>query len=251
MSHWQTLSEEIQQWQQPIPFWWRDDDAIEDSDALQQMLAMAKRFQIPVHLAVIPQRLKHSLNCIKELQHKSDCYVLQHGFDHTSYASPEQRKIELGGTQSITQLTDKLLQGRQILADNFESQYLDILVPPWNRISEELSEKLPAIGYKQLSVLASPKLKETDFLVNVHIDIINWKERAFAGEEIVIEKIRQYLAHSRTQNLKNFKPCGIMTHHLDHDPQCWQFLDKFFTFCQQHSQLQWLSGEDLFPNSTA
>ena len=249
MSHWQALSEEIKQWQQAIPFWWRDDDAIENSQALQQMLALAKRYQIPVHLAVIPQRLKQSLNCIKHVQHKQDCYVLQHGFDHTSYAMPEQRKIELGGTQSIAQLTDNLQQGRQLLTDTFADQYLDILVPPWNRISDELSEKLPEIGYKQLSVLASPKLQETDFLVNVHIDIINWKTRTFAGEEIVVEKIRQYLATARTQDLKNFKPCGVMTHHLDHDLECWQFLDKFFTFCQQHSQLQWLSGESLYLNA--
>ncbi len=246
MSHWQALSEEIKQWQQPIPFWWRDDDATEDSAALQKMLAMAKQYQIPVHLAVIPQHLKESLDCIKQVQHRHDCYVLQHGFDHTSYALPEQRKIELGGTQTLVQLSDKLKRGRQLLSSQFGDQFLDILVPPWNRISDELAQELPKLGYRQLSVLASPKVAETDFLFNVHIDIINWKQREFAGEAIVVEKIRQYLAHSRTENLNAFKPCGIMTHHLDHDLQCWQFLDKFFTFCQRHSQLQWLSGEALY-----
>lgn len=246
MSSWQALSEEIKQWQQPIPFWWRDDDAIADSQALQRMLALANNHNIPVHLAVIPHLLEPSLSCIKQPQHISDCYVLQHGYDHTSYALPEQRKIELGGSQSVATLIDKLARGRALLTSTFGDQYLDILVPPWNRISDQLVNELPQIGYRQLSVLASPKLQETDFLVNVHIDIIDWKARSFAGEQQVLDKITQCLQHARINAPDKIKPFGLMTHHLDHDSQCWQFLEQFFTFCKGHSQLQWVSGNALY-----
>lgn len=246
MSSWQALSSEIEQWQQPIQLWWRDDDATANSQALQRMLKLAHQYQVPVHLAVIPQLLEPSLDIIKQPQHRADCYVLQHGYDHKSYALAEQRKIELGGSQSVTTLTAKLSGARESLAAHFGTQYIDILVPPWNRISPALAEHLPEIGYRQLSVLASPKVVETDFLVNVHIDIIDWKQRSFAGESIVLEKIRQYLYRTRTTNLDSAKPCGIMTHHLDHDEQCWAFIEQFLVFCQQHSNIQWLSGSALY-----
>jgi len=245
MDIWQKFENELTQWQQPIKFWWRDDDAIADSAPLQTMLAMAHQYAISVHLAVIPNKLQDSLNVIKQAPHKAVSFVLQHGVEHSSFALPDQRKIELGGSQNPKQLVDNLALGRQRLQQVFNEQYLDILVPPWNRISDDIVPALPGIGYQQLSVLGSAKLEDTDFHLNVHIDIINWKQRVFAGEEVILNNIIEHLHNKRTGIDKSLKPCGLMTHHLDHDQQCWQFLTKFFSVCQQHSNIQWLSGNEL------
>ncbi len=247
MSSWQLLSAEILQWQQPVQFWWRDDDAIANTPALQQMLKLAQEYSIAVHLAVIPAALETSLNTLKSVANKPYSYVLQHGFEHKSYALPKQRKIELGGTQNSQLLLQKLQRGNHLLAAVFDRQYLNILVPPWNRIADDLALLLPDNGYRKLSILGTAKQRDQDFQLNVHIDIINWKQRAFAGETVVLDKIIAHLRDKRLNpNIGSTKPCGLMTHHLDHDPQCWHFLQKFFTFCQQYPQIEWLSGQELF-----
>lgn len=256
MSTWSLLAEELALWPESVPFWWRDDDAIADSAALQKMLAIAKQNSAPVHLAVIPANLQDSLAIIKAPEHLAHCFVLQHGFDHQSYALAGQRKIELGGSQAkepqLTKLLANLAAGHRLLQTHFTSQYLPILVPPWNRVESPITEHLSHLGYQQLSVLASNKLKETRFHLNVHIDIIDWKQRQFAGEAQVLSKIISSLAALRiqaeqdgTQKGEPVKPCGLMTHHLDHDEECWAFLTRFFAFCQQQGKVVWLSGPAL------
>ncbi|MEH6446319.1 MAG: polysaccharide deacetylase family protein [Oceanospirillaceae bacterium] len=246
MSSWQILAEEIQQWQSPIPFWWRDDDAVANTGALQKMLAIADKFAIPVHLAVIPNALEDSLQNITLAAQKPNCYVLQHGFEHHSFALQGQRKIELGGSQEINVIQSNLSDGRKRLQAAFADQYLDILVPPWNRISDEIAAKLPDIGYQKLSILGGAKVEESEFLLNVHIDIINWKQRCFAGEALILAKITAHLRELRLKQQTPLKPCGLMTHHLDHDFACWQFIEQFFSFCQNHPQIRWISGDALY-----
>ncbi|MDX2320192.1 MAG: hypothetical protein QNK26_06275 [Moritella sp.] len=246
MSNWQMLAEEIQQWSSPVQFWWRDDDAVANSGALQRLLMLAAQFQIPVHLAVIPESLQASLSVINKVQHSANCYVLQHGYDHRSYALEGQRKIELGGSQDIPSLLKKLALGQQLLKSRFGEQYLNILVPPWNRIADEVASQLPAMDYTQLSVLGSKKQAESDFNLNVHIDIIDWKQRCFAGEDAILTKIISHLREQRLAGLdRNIKPCGFMTHHLDHDLNSWLFISQFFQFCQQQENVEWLSGQQL------
>jgi hypothetical protein len=253
MSNWELLKDEIEQWQQPVNFWWRDDDAIKNTDALQTMLQLAVNHKTAVHLAVIPNQLQPSLSILKSPKNKPFSYVLQHGVEHKSYALANQRKIELGGSQDSTVLRHALANGRDTLKGAFDQQYLDILVPPWNRIADDIVETLSDIGYRKLSVLGSAKLIETQYQLNVNIDIINWKTRTFAGESVVLDKIISHLQNKRLNLqtgsgdiLANNRPCGLMTHHLDHDDKCWQFLDDFFTFCQAFKQIQWLSGKTLY-----
>lgn len=246
MSNWQVLADEIQQWSSPAQFWWRDDDAVANSSELQRLLMLADQYRIPVHLAVIPHSLQASLSVINKEQHRANCYVLQHGYDHQSYALEGQRKIELGGSQDVPELLVKLAQGQQLLKSEFGEQYLNILVPPWNRIADDVASELSGMGYTLLSVLGSKKQADTDFNLNVHIDIIDWKQRCFAGEDAILTKIISHLRDKRLAGLEgNIKPCGLMTHHLDHDLNCWLFIDKFFQFCQQHENIEWVSGKQL------
>lgn len=246
MSDWQMLADEIQLWSSPVQFWWRDDDAVANTGALQRLLMLADQFTIPVHLAVIPHSLQASLSVINKAQHRRNCYVLQHGYDHQSYALEGQRKIELGGSQDVPELLQKLTLGQQLLQSRFGEQYLNILVPPWNRIADDVACALPDVGYVQLSVLGSKKQSETDFNLNVHIDIIDWKQRCFAGEEVILTKLVSYLRDTRLAGLSaDIKPCGLMTHHLDHDLNCWLFISNFFEFCQQQDNIEWLGGQQL------
>ncbi|MEH6578363.1 MAG: polysaccharide deacetylase family protein [Amphritea sp.] len=246
MSSWQALEDEVIKWTRPLTFWWRDDDAVADSASLQQLLSVARNYAVPVHLAVIPNRLDASLAVLKQQENRDISYVLQHGVEHKSFALENQRKIELGGSQDIEQLGQALSAGRERLQAMFTEQYVDILVPPWNRISTQVIEKLPAIGYRRLSVLGIRELQVTPPQLNVHIDIINWREKVFASEKVILSRLVAHLATKRTGANDRDEPCGLMTHHLDHDDECWQFLALFFDFCQQHPGIQWVGGKALY-----
>ena len=245
---WSALEEELQHWEAPAELWWRDDDATHDTPALRQLLTLASEFQVPVHLAVIPQQLHTSLDYIRQPENRPCSYVLQHGINHQSHATEGMRKVELGGSYPLNTLCDDLTAGRQRLAGHFEEQYLDMLVPPWNRLSEALLPRLKEIGYEKLSVLGPrPDSDNPQHIrqLNVHLDIINWKERCFAADEQVISKLTRHLQLKRTGQIDATEPCGLMTHHLDHDPACWDFLQRFFTWCHEHEKIRWLAGPDL------
>lgn len=243
MSSWQALEQELQQWERPPRFWWRDDDAVANTPALQAMLGIAQQHDVVVHLAVIPAHLEPSLPELARGHYQEHCYILQHGVDHSSHADVGQRKIELGGSQNVVQLQQRLQWGRTHLASAFGAQYIDILVPPWNRISDEVIHLLPQIGYRKLSVRKVRKTDRAIDQVNIHLDIINWNKRAFAGEDIVLGALIEVLAYKRKVADDVAEPIGLMTHHLDHDEQCWAFLQRFFAFMK--SRVQWVAGPAL------
>jgi len=243
VTSWVDIDHELSQWDQPATLWWRDDDAIAATAELEQILSFCRQYEIPLHLAVIPQPLEDSL--IERLQDESIVFVLQHGFNHQSHAFPEQKKIELGGSQSVETLCQQLDQGRQTLIKQFGQQYLDILVPPWNRIDEQLVQQLPALGYQRLSVLGFTDSSAFLPRVNVHIDIMDWKKRCFTGEDTVLSSLLKHLQSRRLKQTMNTEPTGLMTHHLVHDTACNEFLQEFFSACAQRPRLQWLGGEQL------
>lgn len=246
MTSWQALDQELQQWQQPIALWWRDDDAHKSCQALDRLLTLAERYQAPCHLAVVPNWLEESLLVLNEPRYKGICYVLQHGIEHQSYALEGQRKVELGGSQAIERLLEKLATAREQLMQAFPQRYLDMLVPPWNRLDDNLKPQLAELGYQRLSVL-KPRHQQTGEItqLNVHLDIINWRERRFAGDEAILTSLAAHLAAKRRGEIDSSEPCGLMTHHLDHDEQCWDFIERFLVYCQGKPQIQWLAGNTL------
>lgn len=249
MNNWERLSEELASWPEHVPFWWRDDDAVANSGLLLRMLELSIDVNVPVHLAVIPSLLENSLNIIKTDRYNQLCYVLQHGYDHQDYSAPNERKIELGGLQDADTLIANLQSGKCTLSNEFKTQYTDILVPPWNRISDAVTNKLTAVNYAKISVINGKHTNAHSDYVNVDLDIIDWQQRRFAGEDILLEKmitqLTQYHQAHTNNNLTSIKPYGIMTHHLVHDEASWLFLAKLFKFLIQHNNVYWVGGNDL------
>ncbi len=80
-SGWAALEAELDIWQaagRSATFWWRDDDAIAVTPALDRLLALAEG--IPVALAVIPGRVEASF--AERLGRAPEAAVLQHGWRH-------------------------------------------------------------------------------------------------------------------------------------------------------------------------
>lgn len=234
-----------------MSFWWRDDDAVADTPSLQRLIATQQEYQsIPLHLASIPQLLETSLSPL--IEKSPNVWILQHGFSHQNNASAGERKIELGGEQKQSTLSGNLSSGRETLKQRFADRYIDILVPPWNRVNATALTAIDSLHYLALSGLGLDKSQSDETTrLNVHIDIINWKQRCFVGTEPCLEKIVNQLKIRRTDPAHRHEPVGLMTHHLAHDSDCWKFLSDFLQLTTQHAGAQWIQAEQAIAQISA
>ncbi|WP_426417754.1 polysaccharide deacetylase family protein [Aestuariirhabdus sp. LZHN29] len=245
---WSRLNEELELWKDhntPLTLWWRDDDACSDTAALEQLLTLADQYRLPLSLAVIPQRLERSLiSCLDSVTGVS---CLLHGYDHTSYAAPGERNQELGDHRPIDVVLQSLRRGHQHLQQELPHHYQPVLVPPWNRINQRLLSHLPEIGLSGLSTLG-PRIPRPQLSVNnVHLDLIDWKRRCFAGEDSVISQLIEHLKQRRQGQVDSTEATGIMTHHLAHDAASWVFLRQLLEFLSAYEQVVWPDIGPLFP----
>ena len=248
MASWQALAQELSVWQElgrSPELWWRDDDAQKDSGALQRLNQLSLNYQIPLQLAVIPAGVEQSL--LSAFESNQRLYGLQHGYSHRNHASADKRKCELGDDRSLNAVLAELLEGRNLLAELLGEAFTAALVPPWNRLTEALPPKLNQIGFIGLSTLG-PRVSSPIYglaQVNVHVDLIDWKNRAFAGEARVLSQFISHLSARRQGIVDPDEATGFMTHHLAHDDDCWAFCQKLFHFLQQYP-VAWQSPEKLF-----
>ncbi len=248
MASWSALQQELSLWHQAgrsATFWWRDDDAERDTPALQMLNNLSQRYAVPLQLAVIPSGADSSL--CPHFAANSELYALQHGFSHSNHAPADQRKCELGDHRLPEQVTDELNRGRISLQSLLGGAFIPALVPPWNRLSDQLPPLLFDYGFCGLSTLGPrPQAQAYQLsIVNVHVDIIDWKQRRFAGEERALKQLVDHLADRRQGLVDGEEATGLMTHHLAHDQQCWDFIERLLEFCDRQP-VRWLSAPQLF-----
>ena len=160
-----------------VDVWWRDDDAVRPTPALDRLLAAARERRAPVAVAVIPATMEESLVAALD---DPLVTVLQHGWRHANHAgegarAEGARAVECGGERPAASVMAELLEGRDRLAAVFGDGVPPIMVPPWNRIAPEVVAALPAAGYAGLSVFGPrPSLEAAPGLVeiNTHLDLL-------------------------------------------------------------------------------
>ncbi|KAA0969005.1 hypothetical protein FPY71_15750 [Aureimonas fodinaquatilis] len=228
---------------EPLKVWWRDDDATEPTAALDRLLEISANHRAPLALAVVPQpvqaRLLHVLSA-------RQATVLQHGFAHTNHAAAGGRAVECGGSRPAQTVMDELRLGSTLLQSLFGSLYLPVMVPPWNRIEAEIAGQLSKAGYIGLSCFGPEPEKGLPGLGihNAHIDILRWKGGAhFAGMERMQRDFAEELA-LRQQHLD--KSLCILSHHLAHDHESWEFLDRLVQFFASHPAVAFQSAQQIF-----
>ena len=262
-SGWDALEAELDVWHsggRSASFWWRDDDAVAWTPALHRLLELAEG--APIGLAVIPGEAQAEL--VRSLAAYERVVVLQHGWRHTNHAGADAKKSELGSTRPLRQRLDELAAGRDRLSALFGDRALPILVPPWNRIGEDLIPELPALGLRGLSMGAIPPLgrraklpvighlsrTETPAVpglreVHVHVDLIDWHgSRGFIGEGNALSLILRHLTDRRRHGIKG--PIGILTHHLVQDAPTDDFLRRLLDALQRHRAARLVPIPELF-----
>lgn len=220
----------------PVQFWLRDDDAIEPSEPLDCLLALTETYSVPVTLAVIPALTGKAL--AQYLGHFHQVAVAVHGWSHVNHAPQGEKKQELGTHRPIGDILSELERGYSLLAAVHEPRFVPLLVPPWNRISPVIVERLHELGYRGLSIFGDSTAASIT-MINTHVDLIDWKGTRGGRDHdtLATELIEQI------QSTTN--PVGILTHHLVHDDGVWGFLDQLFSITNEQPGCKWVAIEQL------
>lgn len=246
MIGWSDLRRELDRWarQGETPtLWWRDDDAVAPSAALDRTMALAGTFAVPLALAVIPAE-----NRLTAADLAGPVTPLQHGYAHRNHAGPKAKKSELGPERRADHAIAELMTGRDALERAFGDMFRPVLVPPWNRIGAHLPPMLPELGYAGLSRFGArdrPAIGAMR-LVNAHVDIIDWKgSRGFVGAEAALTRTIGHLRARREGAADRAEATGLLTHHRVHDAGCWDFLEKLFAVTAGSGIAEWRSAAAL------
>lgn len=246
---WDDLCGELDAWAtagRTAGLWWRDDDAVAPTPALERLRALADRHGVPLALAVIPERAEAGL-----ADAGGGAAILQHGWSHANHAAANAKKTELVATRLDRTLAE-LAAGRDRLAHLFGDRALPVLVPPWNRIAADVAARLPALELRGLSTFGSRRLGIPGVAeANTHIDPVHWHGGGgFAGDRPSLAAAVAHLRARRSGAVPE-EPTGLLTHHLVMDDATWSFMDCFFTETKKHSAVRWLDATTVFAAGAA
>jgi len=254
MSAWQELDDELARWAdlgRIATLWWRDDDAIDATVELDRLLAVRRRYDVGLALAVIPERATDGLSA--RLAEDGAAAALQHGYAHQNHAGGGEKKIELGPHRPAMMVLGELGTGWLAMERLFGTRALPVMVPPWNRIAPALVPTLPEIGLRGLSTFGPRKRVEPVRglrQVNAHVDPIDWHGgRGFVGEQAAITSLTRSLAIRRQAGVESGmreEPTGLLTHHLVQDEAVWAFIDQLFARLRAHSGVRILAPQEVF-----
>ena len=246
---WSDLERELDLWReagQGATLWWRDDDAVRPTPALDRLLALAAG--LPLALAVIPAQAAEALPA-----RLADCprvSILQHGWRHSNHAPSDDKKAEFGAHRPPGTMLDELAAGRHRLDALFGTRALPVLTPPWNRVSAALMPLLRGAGYAGLSTAGprrhaepSPGVRQ----VNTHIDLVAWRDGGtFIGTAGALGLIIAHLTARRHATVDAGEPTGLLTHHLVMDGESALFVERLVALTRHHPAARWLGAAEAF-----
>ena len=223
--------------------WWRDDDCIEPTAALDRMIGLSATYKVPLGLAVIPAHAKPAL--ADRLAGEPTVAVLLHGFAHINHAGRGERAAEFGAHRPVATRVAEISDGWQRLA--YLPRRLPVFVPPWNRYDSDIAAGAARVGIHVISAFGPRRSLSSGVVeANCHCDIISWKTtRAFTGVTKSVAMIVEHLAARRNGRAAKVEVTGVLSHHLDHDEGCWTFLDTLFGLTHAHPGARWVSPAHL------
>lgn len=226
MIDWSPLRQELAVWRRdalPLEVWWRDDDVISQTPALDRLTALAVDLDLPCHLAVVPKYADRTL--VSACADTTMLIPMVHGWAHENHAPEGEKKAEFGHPRA--QLLEDATKGLTRINALFGEDYMPCFVPPWNRITPGLLAELPRLGYAAVSTYtprirreAAPELVQ----INTHIDPIHWRGGGgLVDVETLLHHMLTLLQDRRQGRSDPREPLGLLTHHLVHDEPIWNF----------------------------
>lgn len=223
---WTPLERELAQWRREglhLPVWWRDDDAVAPTAALERLARLAEGRGLPVHIAVIPDLASDTL--AGTVNTTPALVPVGHGWRHENRAPEGAKKAEFGHPRPNA--VEEITAGLARLEALFGADLLPVFVPPWNRLDHGFAPVLAAAGYRGVSTYgARPAACAAAGLhqINTHIDPVFWRgHRGLADPETLIHGIVERLRRRRSGDEDAHEPLGLLTHHLVHTEDVWRF----------------------------
>lgn len=216
----------------PQPVWWRDDDARRRGPRLAAVQETAAAAGAVIALAVIPDGVEANLLdwCATE-----GVAVLQHGVGHRNHQIAG-KSAELGDARPVEAIMAELVAARQRLVS---PAFLPVLVPPWNRMREDLAGPLAEAGYVGVSRFGKGVGAGPPRRVDTHIDPIEWRgARRLQPDATLDRMVMDAIAAGG--------PIGLLTHHRDHDAAITAFVADFAALVGAHPGARWVSPRTLF-----
>jgi hypothetical protein len=210
-----------------LGLWWRDDDAIDHTPALDRLERLAHRLSLPVHLAVIP---KPATRALAQTVADSEVLVpLVHGWAHANHAPEGMKKSEFGQPRDGAAEDLRLALARMRML--FDGDVLPVFVPPWNRMDDSYLETLVRLGFRGVSAFTPRQKREPVpglVQINTHVDLIDWRgTKGLVDPQHLIEQTAGLLDARAQDRADAEEPLGFLTHHLVHTPEIWDFSESF------------------------
>jgi hypothetical protein len=233
----------------PVAFWWRDDDAVAHTPPLDRLLALARRVEAGLALAVIPTGLEPSLAA--RLAGEERVLALVHGSSHANHAPPGEKKAEFGHHRPVEAMAQEAERSLHAARGLLGARLLPVFVPPWNRIAPELTPHLPRLGYGALSAFRDREAAHPApglLQVNTHVDPIDWHgTRSLADPGGIVAAMADAVERRIAGRADRGEPIGFLTHHLVHDEAVWTFCEKLLMYLLDR-EIRLLAVDGLFHN---
>ena len=234
------LEAEISRWREAglsPRLWWRDDDAVDETPALERLTKLTGDRGIAVLLAVIPAFASDALaNHVALYRHLDPCV---HGWSHENHEPYGVKRAELGMARPLDEVIADVARGSERLQVLFGAHLMPVLVPPWNRMRDDLAPWLAEAGIEAFSTFTH-QLIAPHMQANTHVDVMDWRSRGGKPADMVLAELAAALAVARSGGGHEV---GVLTHHLVHDEAAWQA-------CEVLARLDGVSWV-RFPGSTS
>ncbi|WP_428927586.1 polysaccharide deacetylase family protein [Marinibacterium sp. SX1] len=246
---WRPLEAELDRLDAPLPVWWRDDDAVRDTPALDRLIGLAEGTGWPLHLAVIPAHAEASLAA--RLARAPGVVAVTHGMAHANHAPEGSKKAEFGAHRPVAEMAAEAGAARARLADLLGAEPAPMFVPPWNRVAPDLLPMLPDAGFAMISTFTprdAPRAAPGLWRVNTHLDPIDWRgSRSLVDPDRLIAQMARDLADRRTGRTDPDEPYGLLTHHLVHDDPIRDFVAALLTCLSRAPLVHWTARDTPEP----
>lgn len=231
-----------------VAWWWRDDDAVAHTPALDRLLEVARAYDLPIVLAAVPGGTERSLT--QRLGDEPQAFSVVHGFRHANHAPPGDKKSEFGPHRPLESLARDARAALEAAREAFGAKLLAVFAPPWNRVAPGLLPRLPALGYRAVSTYGAraaaepaPGLRQ----VNTHLDPIDWRgTRGLAPADGIVARLAAALSARLDGEADADEPIGLLTHHLVHDEAVWRFCGALLDRLRRYDALRYPSPHALF-----
>ncbi|MCJ2012990.1 glycosyltransferase [Methylobacterium sp. J-076] len=219
-----------------VPLWWRDDDAVAATPALDRLLSLAGGR--PILIAAIPAGVDPSLG--RRLAGEPGVSLAVHGLAHANHAPPGEKPAEFGPHRPLATLREDARTALALARGHLPGdRLLPVFVPPWNRIAPDLAEALPALGYAGLSAAGGGPVAGLA-RADAALDVIDWRgTRSLRDPEALLSALADHAEGGSD------RPLGLLTHHLAHDGAVWAFLARLLPLLD-HPAVEWRDPRDLF-----